>query len=67
LVAQSGANDGLGFPFLYLAIYLVQMPTGSAIGKWAYYIMAYEILLSIIIGFVVGYVARKLLKIAEKK
>lgn len=43
------------------------MPTGTAIGKWAYYIMAYEVLLSIVIGFVVGYVARKLLKLAETK
>ncbi|KAI8084881.1 Sodium/hydrogen exchanger family-domain-containing protein [Halteromyces radiatus] len=67
ILAESGANDGLGFPFLYLAIYLIQMPAGEAIGQWAYYILAYEILLSIIIGFVAGYIARKLLKTAEKR
>ncbi|OZJ04622.1 hypothetical protein BZG36_02041 [Bifiguratus adelaidae] len=65
--AESGANDGLGFPFLYLAIYLIQIhPTGAAIGKWAYGIMVFQILLSIVIGIVVGYIARKILQWAER-
>ncbi|KAI9309210.1 Sodium/hydrogen exchanger family-domain-containing protein [Cunninghamella echinulata] len=67
ILAESGANDGLGFPFLYLAINLIKTSTGSAIGKWAYHVMIYQILLSIIFGFVVGYIARKLLKAAETK
>ncbi|KAI9276007.1 Sodium/hydrogen exchanger family-domain-containing protein [Sporodiniella umbellata] len=64
---ESGANDGLGYPFLFLAVYLLQMSTGAAIGKWFYWIMAFDILLSIVVGFVVGHVARKLLKYCEKK
>ncbi|KAI8372093.1 Cation/H+ exchanger [Blakeslea trispora] len=64
---ESGANDGLGYPFLFLAVYLLQMDTGVAIGKWAYWTMAYTVLLSIVIGAVAGYVARKLLKFAELK
>lgn len=63
----SGANDGLGYPFLFLAVYLIQMDIGPAIGKWAYWIMAFNILLSVVIGFVVGYIARKLLKYCEQK
>lgn len=43
------------------------MDTGAAIGKWAYWIMAYNILLSIVIGGVVGYIARKVLKFAEQR
>ncbi|CAO3643810.1 unnamed protein product [Cunninghamella blakesleeana] len=66
VLAESGANDGLGFPFLYLAIFLIQKPVGSAIGEWAYHIMVYDILLSVILGFLVGFIARKLLKLAEK-
>ncbi|KAL1929677.1 hypothetical protein VTP01DRAFT_1815 [Rhizomucor pusillus] len=65
--AESGANDGLGYPFLFLAIYLMQKSVGAAIGRWAYWIMAFQILLSIVIGFVVGYIARKLLKFAEQR
>ncbi|KAG1207568.1 hypothetical protein G6F69_007944 [Rhizopus microsporus] len=64
---ESGANDGLGYPFLFLAVYLIQMDIGPAIGKWAYWVMAFNILLSIVIGFVVGYIARKLLKYCEQK
>jgi hypothetical protein len=67
ILAESGANDGLGYPFLFLAVYLLQMPVGQAIGKWFYWILAFQILLSIVIGFVVGFVARKALKFAEQK
>ncbi|KAH8555565.1 Sodium/hydrogen exchanger family-domain-containing protein [Umbelopsis sp. PMI_123] len=67
ILAESGANDGLGYPFLFLAVYLLQMPTGQAIGKWFYWILAFQILLSIVIGFVVGFIARKALKFAEQK
>jgi NhaP-type Na+/H+ or K+/H+ antiporter len=63
----SGANDGLGYPFLFLAVYLLQMNTGPAIAKWAYWTMAYNVLMSIAIGLVAGYVARKLLKYAEQR
>jgi uncharacterized membrane protein (Fun14 family) len=39
----------------------------EAIFKWSWYIMGYEIGFSIIIGFTVGYVARKVLKFSEKR
>ncbi|KAJ1949827.1 Na+/H+ antiporter, partial [Dispira parvispora] len=67
LAAESGSNDGLGFPFLYLTLYLMIYSdnTGKAIGKWFYMAWAYEVLLSVLIGAVVGYAARKLLYLAE--
>lgn len=43
----------------------MQMNTGAAIGKWFYWIMAFDILLSIVVGFIVGYVARKLLRFCK--
>ncbi|RCH95520.1 hypothetical protein CU097_014047 [Rhizopus azygosporus] len=68
IVAESGANDGLGYPFLFLAIYLLQIPsTSEAVYKWAWNIMGYDIGLSIIIGFVTGYMARKLLRLSEER
>ncbi|CEI96039.1 hypothetical protein RMCBS344292_10209 [Rhizopus microsporus] len=68
IVAESGANDGLGYPFLFLAIYLLQIPsTSEAVYKWAWSIMGYDIGLSIIIGFVTGYMARKLLRLSEER
>ncbi|KAJ2786029.1 hypothetical protein GGI15_001737 [Coemansia interrupta] len=67
LSAESGINDGFGLPFLYLALYLLNesFSTGHAVGKWFYWIWCYNILLSVVIGIVIGYVARKLLRWAE--
>ncbi|GAA5800593.1 hypothetical protein HPULCUR_006029 [Helicostylum pulchrum] len=68
IMAESGANDGLGYPFLFLAIYLIKMSTvGEAIFKWSWWIMGYQIGFSIVIGFVVGYVARKILRFSEER
>ncbi|CAG8485808.1 2716_t:CDS:10 [Ambispora leptoticha] len=65
LSAESGANDGLAFPLLFMAIYLMTEKPGDAIAKWVYVVWLYEILFSCVIGLAVGYVARKLLYLAE--
>ncbi|KAI8379574.1 Cation/H+ exchanger [Radiomyces spectabilis] len=65
--AESGANDGLGYPFLFLAIYLIKMPTAAAVTKWMTVVVLYQICFSVVIGFIVGYVARKLLRYAEER
>lgn len=74
IVAESGANDGLGFPFLYLAIYLLARTgedktysVGKEVGRWVYAVVIYQILLSIAFGSLIGYLARKSLKWAESR
>ncbi|CAO1635168.1 unnamed protein product [Parajaminaea phylloscopi] len=70
ILAESGANDGLGFPFLYLAIYIMRRSStslGSKVGQWFYGVVVYQILVAVVYGFVVGYVARKTLKWAEAR
>ncbi|KAG0352484.1 hypothetical protein BGZ54_002758 [Gamsiella multidivaricata] len=68
LSAESGINDGMGLPFLYLGLYLLREPTvGAAIGKWFYMIWAYQILLSIVLGGLIGAAARKLVKGAKNR
>ncbi|ORZ12352.1 Cation/H+ exchanger, partial [Absidia repens] len=68
LSAESGGNDGLGFPFLFLAIFLLNEDTvGTAIGKWIYITLLFQILLSCIIGAVVGWLACKLLQWSKKR
>ncbi|KAL1987547.1 hypothetical protein VTN96DRAFT_3474 [Rasamsonia emersonii] len=77
IVAESGANDGLGYPFLFIALYLLKYVhhggqgfsggTGKAIAMWFYETWCYEILLSIAYGIVVGWLAMKLLHWAEEK
>lgn len=68
LSAESGINDGMGLPFLFLSLYLLREPsTGTAIAKWFYLVWAYQILLSIIIGGLIGAAARKLVKGAKNR
>ncbi|CRG83190.1 Na(+)/H(+) antiporter 1 [Talaromyces islandicus] len=75
IVAESGANDGLGYPFLFIALYLLKYTqgpgfsggAGKAIALWVYETLVYEILLSIVYGIVVGWLSMKLLHWAEEK
>ncbi|KAA8620323.1 NhaP NhaP-type Na+ H+ and K+ H+ antiporter [Pyrenophora tritici-repentis] len=77
IVAESGANDGLGYPFLFLPLYLIQHighggqgsdnSTQIAVGLWFGETWAYTILLSVVYGAVVGWVAKELLHWAEEK
>lgn len=80
--AEAGANDGFGYPFLFLAVYLLKVPSpGMAMADWigmhrnnVYAILLtlsvktwlYQILFSIVYGIVIGLVARYLLRYAVK-
>ncbi|EOO00005.1 putative plasma membrane protein [Phaeoacremonium minimum UCRPA7] len=76
IVAESGANDGLGYPFLFLALYLIKYigdggvaekgGGGLAIGLWFGETWGYTIILSVIYGAAVGWLAKELLHWAEK-
>ncbi|KAF9927905.1 hypothetical protein FBU30_002792 [Linnemannia zychae] len=68
LSAESGINDGMGLPFLFLSLYLLKEPSvGVAIGKWFYLVWAYQILMSIVIGGLFGFACRKLVKGAKNR
>ncbi|OCL10108.1 hypothetical protein AOQ84DRAFT_252234, partial [Glonium stellatum] len=77
IIAESGANDGLGYPFLFLPLYLIKHigygglgqnnSARSAIGQWFGETWGYTILLSIVYGAVVGWIAKELLHWAEKR
>lgn len=76
IVAESGANDGLGYPFLYFGMYLVKYigmggegyggGAGKAIGLWFYETWVYTIIMSVAYGAVVGWLSRKTLHWAEE-
>ncbi|KAI1107324.1 Sodium/hydrogen exchanger family-domain-containing protein [Jackrogersella minutella] len=77
IIAESGANDGLGYPFLFLALYLIKYigdggvsesgGAGLAIGLWFGETWGYTILLSVVYGAVVGWIARELLHFCEER
>ncbi|KAL0931395.1 sodium/hydrogen antiporter nha1 [Colletotrichum truncatum] len=68
LSAESGCNDGMAFPFVYLGIYLIQehMDAKKTTFHWIVYTILYECIFGAIFGFVVGYIARHGIKYAEK-
>ena len=75
IIAESGTNDGLGYPFLFLPLYLIRyvnygggQPYGTqtAVGLWFGETLGYQILLSIAYGVVVGWLAKEMLRFAER-
>lgn len=59
--AESGANDGLGYPFIFLPILLMRQgnaPLGHVMGEWVVSIWIYDIFLSCLLGGVIGFIAR---------
>ncbi len=64
--AESGANDGFGYPFLFLVVYLLKYDHGKATGVWFVNTWLYQIIFSTIYGLIVGLLARYLLKLAER-
>ena len=75
IVAESGANDGLGYPFLFFALYLIKHDTGAAatdgtgkaLALFLWHTCGYVVLLSVVYGWAVGWAAKGLLRWAERK
>ncbi|KAK7960672.1 Na(+)/H(+) antiporter [Apiospora saccharicola] len=69
LSAESGCNDGMAFPFIYLALYLIQdhLDARETTYHWIVYTILYECVFGAIYGFLVGYIARHAIKSAEKR
>ena len=70
LQAESGCNDGAAFPFLYLALFLLlreERSVGITIGFWVGLVLLYQIVLGILIGSVIGIMARKALKFSKRR
>lgn len=67
LILESGLNDGLGFPLLTLPIFAMRYTFKKAFNKWLIHTWLYEIFLAVIIGLVIGFVAKKLLVISHRR
>ncbi|KAL8657043.1 MAG: hypothetical protein Q9226_002307 [Calogaya cf. arnoldii] len=78
IVAESGANDGLGYPFLFFALYIMkyvghhgegqpQAGSGYAMAYWFGETWGYVIILSVFYGIAVGYLAKIALRFAKQR
>jgi NhaP-type Na+/H+ or K+/H+ antiporter len=69
LSAESGCNDGMAFPFIYLAFYILRYrpDAGKVSLNWFCVTILYECIFGAIYGFTIGYIARHAIKFAERK
>ena len=67
LSAESGCNDGMAFPFIYLSIYLLRynLEAGPVTKHWICVTILYECILGAIYGVAVGYAARRAIRLCE--
>jgi Na(+)/H(+) antiporter len=69
LSAESGCNDGMAFPFVYLAIYIIRYhhhPNEVAL-HWFCYTILYECIFGAIFGVCIGYAARRAIRYAHDR
>jgi Na(+)/H(+) antiporter len=69
LSAESGCNDGMAFPFIYLSLYLIQYNRDAADVSFHFivYVVLYECIFGAVYGFLIGYIARHGIKFAESR
>lgn len=67
LSIESGANDGLGLPFLMLpALFLKEKPA-AALGHWLLHVWVWEIAVGVLLGSLLGFFSRRALHVAEER
>jgi Na(+)/H(+) antiporter len=69
LSAESGCNDGMAFPFIYLSLYLLRYDLGGkeVVYHWICFTILYECIFGAFFGVMVGYIGRHAIKWAERK
>ncbi|KAK6381417.1 Na+/H+ antiporter [Exophiala oligosperma] len=69
LSAESGCNDGMAFPFIYLSLYLLRYDLSGreVVFHWTCYTILYECIFGAFYGVMVGYIGRHAIKMAERK
>ncbi|OKL58081.1 hypothetical protein UA08_06622 [Talaromyces atroroseus] len=69
LSAESGCNDGMAFPFIYLSLSIIRYrPHANEVAlHWICNTILYECVAGAVYGFLVGYIARHMIRFAEKK
>lgn len=64
---ESGANDGLGYLFVFLPLLLLTKTSDEALSHWFTTTLLWEVLGATVMGFLLGFAAAKLLRMAEKR
>ncbi|CCG81633.1 Na /H antiporter Nha1 [Taphrina deformans PYCC 5710] len=66
LSCESGCNDGLAFPFLYIGLYIIlDIDVTKTAKDWILITILYECIFGIVLGIIIGYSARRAIRYAE--
>jgi sodium/hydrogen antiporter len=65
--AESGFNDGLALPFIVLPVLVLTEPPGEVLGHWLTHTILLEIVGGAALASLMGYLAGKTLRWAERK
>lgn len=66
LLGESGANDGLAYPLVFLPLLLLTHSAGEALGQWLIVSLLYAVGVGLALGWVLGHVAGRVLVWAER-
>lgn len=69
LSAESGCNDGMAFPFIYLSLNLILYPGNAReiVKDWICVTILYECIFGALLGVFIGYTGKRAIKFAEEK
>ena len=67
--AESGCNDGMAFPFVYFAIYMIRYrPDANQFSiYWFGVAILYQCVFGAIYGVIIGYIARRAIRFAHER
>ena len=69
LSAESGCNDGMAFPFIYLSLNIIfhQHNSNEVAKEWICITLLWECIFGCVLGAVIGYSGRRAIRFAEEK
>lgn len=65
--AESGANDGLAYPFVLLCILVLTRSPANTLSHWLLNVVLWDVVGAVVLGALMGYGAAVLLQWAERK
>lgn len=68
LSAESGCNDGVSFPFLFIGLsFLIETSTGEAVKEWVLGTILWQCSLGLLIGLVFGHCFNRTLRFSQAR
>jgi NhaP-type Na+/H+ or K+/H+ antiporter len=68
LSAESGVNDGVSFPFLFLGLSILTRSTRAGmLKKWFLVTVLYQCVVGVVVGMVIGHVFNRLFRLAHAR